>query len=65
MFKEGVLDSDVVQYSIVTEQGVSIYSCGDVARKEFPDLDVNLISAGISYYILKYTLLLASRVNYF
>lgn len=49
MFKDGVLDSEVVQYSIVTEQGASIYSCGDVARKEFPDLDVNLISAGIEF----------------
>ncbi|GAB0092518.1 S1 RNA-binding domain-containing protein 1 [Sergentomyia squamirostris] len=32
-------------YCIVSEQGASIYSCGDVAKKEFPKLDVNLISA--------------------
>lgn len=52
MFKDGVLDSEVIQYSIVTEQGASIYSCGEVARKEFPDLDVNLISAGMFAFSL-------------
>ncbi|KAG8229033.1 hypothetical protein J437_LFUL007588 [Ladona fulva] len=35
---------DVV-YTIVSEQGASIYSCSPEAQKEFPDLDVNLISA--------------------
>lgn len=46
LFAEHILDSNQVKYSIVTEQGASIYSCGDIAKKEFPDLDVNLISAG-------------------
>lgn len=47
LFSERILDQSRVKYSIVTEQGASIYSCGDIAKKEFPDLDVNLISAGI------------------
>lgn len=34
-----------VQYCIVSENGASIYSCGTTAKKEFPKLDVNLISA--------------------
>lgn len=34
-----------VQYCIVSEQGASIYSCSDVAKKEFPDLDVSYIGA--------------------
>lgn len=34
-----------VRYSIVSEQGASIYSCSPIARKEFGNLDVNLISA--------------------
>lgn len=46
LMADGVLDSKTVRYSIVTEQGASIYSCGDIAKKEFPDMDVNLISAG-------------------
>lgn len=45
LIKEGILDSQTVQYSIVTEQGVSIYSCSDVAKKEFPNFEVNIISA--------------------
>lgn len=46
LFAEGVLDEASVRYSIVSEQGASIYSCGEVAKKEFPKMDVNLISAG-------------------
>lgn len=46
LFNKGILDSNNVRYSIVSEQGASIYSCGDVAKKEFPCMDVNLISAG-------------------
>ena len=42
LFEDGL---ENVKYSIVPEQGASIYSCGDIAKKEFPDLDVNLISA--------------------
>lgn len=45
LFEDGTLDSSFIKYSIVSEQGASIYSCSDVARKEFPDMDVNLISA--------------------
>lgn len=45
MIRDGILDSRTVQYSIVTEQGVSIYSCSDVAKKEFPNFEVNIISA--------------------
>lgn len=37
--------SQEVKYAIVNEQGASIYSCSDVAREEFPDLDINLVSA--------------------
>ena len=35
-----------VRYTIVSEQGASIYSCSPEASKEFPKLDPNLISAG-------------------
>lgn len=45
LFENGTLDPKYIKYSIVSEQGASIYSCSDVARKEFPNLDVNLISA--------------------
>ncbi|XP_018326633.1 S1 RNA-binding domain-containing protein 1 isoform X2 [Agrilus planipennis] len=34
-----------VFYTIVDENGASIYSCSPEARKEFPNLDPNLISA--------------------
>lgn len=46
MMEEGILDKRFVRYSIVPEQGASIYSCSEVAKKEFPKMDVNLISAG-------------------
>ncbi|XP_055851056.1 S1 RNA-binding domain-containing protein 1 isoform X2 [Episyrphus balteatus] len=45
LFEKGILDPEYVKYSIVSEQGASIYSCSEVAKKEFPDLDVNVISA--------------------
>ncbi|XP_067615123.1 uncharacterized protein YdcI [Eurosta solidaginis] len=45
LFHYGILDKRYVRYSIVSEQGASIYSCGEVARKEFPDMDTNEISA--------------------
>lgn len=45
LFEDGTLDSSYIKYSIVSEQGASIYSCSDVAKKEFPNMDVNLISA--------------------
>lgn len=34
-----------VQYCIVSEQGASIYSCSDLAKKEFPRLEVSFIGA--------------------
>lgn len=34
-----------VSYTIVSEQGASIYSCSSEAKAEFPDLEPNLISA--------------------
>ena len=34
-----------VQYTIVSEQGASIYSCSKLAGQEFPGLDTNLVSA--------------------
>lgn len=33
------------QYCIVSEQGASIYSCSDIAKKEFPNIDVSYIGA--------------------
>ncbi|KAL5284637.1 SRBD1 family protein [Megaselia abdita] len=45
LFEEGTLDSNFIKYSIVSEQGASIYSCSEVAKKEFPNMDLNLISA--------------------
>lgn len=33
------------QYCIVSEQGASIYSCSDIAKKEFPKIDVSFIGA--------------------
>lgn len=40
-----VFHSKSVQYCIVSENGASIYSCSEIAKQEFPELDVNLISA--------------------
>ena len=34
-----------VSYTIINEAGASIYSCSEEAKKEFPNLDPNLISA--------------------
>ncbi|XP_058984529.1 uncharacterized protein YdcI-like [Musca domestica] len=45
LFELGILDSNLIRYSIVSEQGASIYSCSDVAKKEFPNMDMNEISA--------------------
>ncbi|CRL04721.1 CLUMA_CG017781, isoform A [Clunio marinus] len=38
-------DLKYVQYCIVSEQGASIYSCSDIAKKEFPKIDVSYIGA--------------------
>lgn len=45
LMESRILDKNHVKYSIVSEQGASIYSCSDVAKKEFPKMDVNIISA--------------------
>lgn len=45
LFELGILDPNHVRYSIVSEQGASIYSCSDIAKKEFPNMDMNEISA--------------------
>lgn len=50
LFEANILDKRRVKYSIVAEQGASIYSCGEIAKKEFPKMDVNLISAGNLLY---------------
>lgn len=34
-----------IEYTITSEAGASVYSTSDVAREEFPDLDVNIRSA--------------------
>lgn len=49
LYDDGILNPKRVRYCIVNEQGASIYSVSDIARKEFPKLDVNLISAGENY----------------
>ncbi|XP_020814102.1 S1 RNA-binding domain-containing protein 1 [Drosophila serrata] len=45
MFHAGILDSRSIRYSIVNENGASVYSCSDVATKEFPNMDTNERSA--------------------
>ncbi len=42
---DGFFEPAAVQYTIVSESGASIYSCSAEARDEFPDADVNVISA--------------------
>ena len=37
-------------FSIVNENGASIYSGSAQAKKEMPDLDINIISAGMLCY---------------
>lgn len=55
LMQAGVLPE--LRYCIVSEQGASIYSCGEVARQEFPELDVNLISAGECVFFVLCSLL--------
>lgn len=52
LFDLSILDSARMRYCIVSEQGASIYSCSQNAKKEFPDLDPNIISAGMKCYNL-------------
>lgn len=39
-----------VTYTIINEDGASIYSCSPEAKKEFPNLDVNIISASNNFF---------------
>lgn len=47
LIKQGFFRPMNVKYTIVSEDGASIYSCSAEAKKEFPKLDTNIISAGI------------------
>jgi transcriptional accessory protein Tex/SPT6 len=47
-----------VKFTIISEQGTSIYSCSPVAQKEFPGIDPVVISAGNHMYILGICILL-------
>lgn len=47
LLRDGILNKNSVKYCIVSENGASIYSCSEIAKKEFPKMDVNLISAGL------------------
>lgn len=42
-----------ITYTIVNECGASIYSCSPEAKKEFPKLDPNTISAGIYIFFMQ------------
>lgn len=52
MMQQKILDANSTKYCIVSECGASVYSCSDVAKNEFPNLDVNLISAGTGCLIV-------------
>ncbi|KAI8045641.1 hypothetical protein M5D96_001824 [Drosophila gunungcola] len=54
MFHSGILDSRSIRYSIVNENGASVYSCSDVATKEFPKMDTNERSAGLQLILQLY-----------
>lgn len=43
--KQNKILPSTTRYVIVSEQGASIYSCSETAKKEFPNTDVNIISA--------------------
>ncbi|CAH0554650.1 unnamed protein product [Brassicogethes aeneus] len=45
LIQDGLFQPLDVQYTIVNEDGASIYSCSVEAKKEFPDVDPNIISA--------------------
>lgn len=47
LFELTILDPATVRYCIVSEQGASIYSCSPTAKTEFPNMDPNIISAGM------------------
>lgn len=45
LIQSGAFKPSDVSYTIVDECGASIYSCSEEAKKEFPNVDCNLISA--------------------
>ncbi len=45
LIAELVQQEPTIEYTIVNESGASVYSASDIAREEFPDLDVNIRSA--------------------
>lgn len=45
LISSGAFEPLDVSYTIVNEAGASVYSCSNEAKEEFPELDVNLISA--------------------
>ncbi|KZC10707.1 PREDICTED: S1 RNA-binding domain-containing protein 1 [Dufourea novaeangliae] len=45
LIKSKAFGSMDIFYAIVDEAGASIYSCSPEAKSEFPDLDINLVSA--------------------
>eukprot|EP00095_Tigriopus_kingsejongensis_P001270 maker-scaffold149_size310270-snap-gene-2.20 protein:Tk01270 transcript:maker-scaffold149_size310270-snap-gene-2.20-mRNA-1 annotation:"hypothetical protein TcasGA2_TC012802" len=45
LIKNNAFSPQEVKYTIVNEQGASIYSCSDAAKEEHPDLDPLVISA--------------------
>lgn len=47
LIKQEVFKPLNVRYTIVREEGASIYSCSTEAKKEFPKTDPNIISAGM------------------
>ncbi len=42
---DALADTDGVQYAVIDEAGASVYSASDIARREFPDLDVSMRGA--------------------
>jgi len=45
LISSGKFHPQQVQYTIVSEQGASIYSCSTLAQEEFPGVDTNIISS--------------------
>lgn len=42
---EALKESSIAKYTLVNEAGASVYSASDIARREFPDLDVSIRGA--------------------
>ena len=45
LISQGAFSPLSPKYTIVSEQGASIYSCSSLAQKEFPGIDTNIVSA--------------------